>query len=297
MKRNRYLVFIVAILAQVPQAHADKDYYRYKLEDGAEHDVCRHMTKVFNTRFRTPWDKGWLRLESVPKINGIRYDQVFERMPGVEYDKGFVFDMLLSKYPTSPEFEAVKWVETRGYVDGYDSRTLKKLTKPFPVLITKLDIDNDGQPDWVVKGNFMRMPSRDDDLNFGGHDGLVLFREDAFDPATAVIESQTVPWYINASSAFNDATYHQLRPFIYQQTTYVAGYRAIWEDRPDRRTDRHSVLPIQLFPDEEYMNVLRVLPGGGETLGPYSSVLATKTEVVCRIRMIMQKKPIKRGGR
>jgi len=310
MKVRDLLFLVVGLLALAPSAHAENERYRYRLEAGVEHEVCQRMTRVFNTRFKTPWDRGWLSMEPVPKINGVPYDKVFERLPGIEYDKGFVFDMLLSKYPTSPEFEAVKWVETRGYRDGYGyepmQNTLKSTNQPFPVLIARLDINNDGKPEWVIKDGIMRRPTRDDGFNDGGLDRMVIFDEDAFDPAATVIEyrkTQAAPWYVKASSISNGAiylptvdAYYQLRPFIYRQTTYVAGYRAIWHDKPTRRTDRHSVLPIQYFPDEEYMNILRVLPGGGDK-GLDSNVPATKTETTCRIRMILQKKPSNRGGR
>ena len=78
--------------------------YRYMLERGEDKALCPHMTQVFNDKFKTPWYKSWLKLESDPILFGLPYSKQFERLPGVAYDKHSTFDMLLVKYPTSPEF-------------------------------------------------------------------------------------------------------------------------------------------------------------------------------------------------
>lgn len=298
MKGNRYLVFIAAILAQVPQAYADKDYYRYKLEEGARHEVCRHMTKVFNARFRTPWDRGWLSLEQVPRTSdGIPYDQVFERLPGVEYNKEFVFAMLLSKYPTSPEFDAVQWKESRFYYslsDSIDGRVVK-IRHSTPLLVTSLDIDNDGREDWLVKRDFRGEPSRNDDLFNPSAETIMIYDRDTFDPYMEMSEENKATWWDIPGRILWG--FYNVRPFVHRQITYVAAYQAAWEDRPNRPMDRHDGRSLQLYPDAEYMNIVRVLSGEGEFVAPQATYRAAKTETVCRIRMILLNKPNNKGGR
>lgn len=300
MKGNQVLALTISLIVLPIQVRAGEkeDYYHYKLEDGATHAVCQHMTKVFNNKFRTPWHiSRRLGLEAVPKTkDGVPYDQLFERLPGVEYKKEFVFDMLLSKYPTSPEFEAVKWVETRAYVDGYDSNTRKAIKQPFPLLLTKLDIDNDGREDWLVKGGFMRIPSRDDNL-YGVHmmESIAIFDEGCFDPAKEIRYEDKEMW--NGARVIMLEDLHQMRPFVFRQTTYVAAYQAFWVNRINRKMDRHDGLPIQRYPDEEYINVVRVLPGEGEPVSPYVVYRKAETETVCRIRMILLNKLNTKGGR
>lgn len=251
------------------------------------------MTQVFNKRFKTPWDKGWLRLEAVPKIQGTPYDQVFERMPGVEYDKEAVFAVLLSKYPTSPEFDAVKWKETRLTRDG----------KPSPALLAQLDIDNDGRLDWVVKSSFMyRMTTWEGwQQGFGGRDHLELYEQEKFDPS-ALVRSSQVPYQSgkpadqrrNIDGHVTDGLdTSQLRPFIFKGKTYLSAYQVFWPNFELSKTAGQSVQakPNKLYPDREYMNILLALPGAFKRY-EWSYTLTANVEAVCRIRMHMQKPAI-----
>ena len=288
MRKLAYL-FWLTLLCVVGNACAATERYRYRLEDGAQNEVCRHMTQVFNERFKTPWDKGWLRLEPVPKILGTPYDQVFERLPGVEYNKRFVFDMLLAKYPTSPEFEAVKWRETRVMGDNTAS----------PALVAQLDIDNDGHVDWVVKSSFMDKMTTWEGMGqaYGGKDHLRIFSFDAFDPVVPLLSKQLLqgqkpdrpPRNIddNISNALDTS---QLRPFIFHEKTYLSAYQVFWSNLELSKKLGQSTgnKPDKLYPDREYMNILAVLPGGTNRYD-YRTYVHSNTEAVCRIRMIMQK--------
>jgi hypothetical protein len=130
-------------------AYAQNEVYRYQLEKGKDNDLCPHMTEVFNQYFKTPWKRGYLGLDPDPFTQGTPLDHVFERLPGVEYDQRATWEMLYSKYPTAPEFEAVHWQEGRQCSPSPDKDCP-------PMLITKLDIDNDGNQDWVIKFTFMQ---------------------------------------------------------------------------------------------------------------------------------------------
>lgn len=288
--KNSFKLSGYVLLCFAGNTYAASEHYRYRLEQGAEKEVCQHMTQVFNSRFKTPWDKGTLDSAPVPKIQGVPYDQVFERMPGVEYNKRFVFDMLLSKYPTSPEFEAVKWLETRVTWDNSE----------YPALIVQLDIDNDGRLDWIVKSPFMhRMTTWEGwQQGFGGRDDLELYAQEDFDSSVLVRSSKVanhgekpVNPRRNIDAQVTDGLdTSQLRPFVFKDKTYLSAYQVFWPNLELSKKAGQSVQakPDKLYPDREYMNILAALPGGVKKY-EYSPLVTSNTETVCRIRMIMQK--------
>jgi uncharacterized protein len=128
----------------------NEPHYRYRLEYSQDRVLCPHMSKVFNSKFKTPWYRSTLKLEPDPVLFGVPYSQHFERLPGISYDKRKTYDMFLAKYPTSPEFAAVKWREGR-----YEPPPGSIYTEP-PILVAQVDIDNDGENEWIVKYGFMR---------------------------------------------------------------------------------------------------------------------------------------------
>lgn len=289
MMRKLAYLFWLTLLCVVGNACAATERYRYRLEDGAQNEVCRHMTQVFNERFKTPWNKGWLRLEPVPKILGTPYDQVFERLPGVEYNKRFVFDMLLSKYPTSPEFDAVKWRET---LVQWDNLTA-------PALIAQFDIDNDGQMDWVVKASFMtKMTTREGTgQSDGGKDHLEIFSSDGFEPVVPVPSKHLLqgqkpdrPHRSIDEDISDGLDTTQLRLFLFGGKTYLSAYQVFWPNLElSKKLGRHAEDKAdKLYPDREYMNILTVLPGSTRKYD-YSTFVRANTETVCRIRMIMHR--------
>lgn len=279
-------------LCFVSSAFADKERYRYRLEDGADKEVCRHMIQVFNKQFKTPWDKGRLGLKSnvIPKIQGTPYDQVFERLPGVEYDKRAVFNMLLSKYPTSPEFDAVNWKESRGRA------TTTSSSNDFPILIAQFDIDNDGSLDWVVKSSFMHKMTTWEGLGqaWGLNDSLSIFTLSGFEPEMPIPSKSLIlnedpskaPRRLDSDISNGLITY-QIRPFIFNEKTYFSAYQALWKYAENVG---HALLapPRNLYPNHEYMNILAVLPGAFRRFD-FDLTAAANTEPLCRIRMMMQK--------
>jgi hypothetical protein len=147
--------------------------YRYKLEKGANAEVCKHMEAVYNREFRHPWG----RFEEQP-----RRRPEFPRLPGVEFDERMASNYFYSAYATSSEFDAIGWREGRGIWDEEGKRV-----QPF--LVADFDIDNDGRPDRVVKSSFM--------LSFwpakrsvpGGEDRLWIFDESQLDLTRTVVLS------------------------------------------------------------------------------------------------------------
>lgn len=272
---------------------AQTAHYRYQLKESHDKELCAHMTQVFNQSFRTPWYKSWLKSEPNPVLFGKPYDQIFARLPGVEFKTKFTWNMLLSKYPSTPEFEAVRWREGRvNYADG----ATPPVYRPYPTLIAEIDIDNDGQKDWVVKHSFMdKMTTYEGwEQAYGGDDSLMIFSFDGFDPMMPLTNTQLwhgqkpdrLPRKIdrNVTEKLDTA---QLRPFVFNGKTYLSAYQVYWPNLELSKRLGHEATakPNQHYPEREYMNILRVT-GGGKRLFD-QAIETANTETVCHIRMVM----------
>ena len=175
------------------------DDYRYELVRGEQLEVCRHMLGVYNEHFSTrPHD-----FPQVTEVNGVT-------IPKAGKDELWLFQLKSSFYPSSPEFEAVKW--NIGAVKYPDDGLMRAF------IWSHLDIDNDGQEEVVVKIQF----------NLGGKDGfegLRVFSADEVDlssrtvPLTMLLEGidgKHPPQIIGYSA--------MIRPFIYQGVVYLHQY-------------------------------------------------------------------------
>ena len=288
MKNNLGLKFLILLVfGFAGTAYAQVELYKYRLEESKDKDLCSHMTKVFNRNFKTPWDRGYDNgLNPSPSVFGTPYDQVFERLPGVEYNKQFVFQMLLAKYPSSPEFDAVKWQEGRVY---YPDSARPGELRASPMLVTHLDIDNDGKKEWIVKNSFMfKMPNSSisgvGDTDYSGWDDLRVFPADGLNLATPLKSEQLThgqkPGY--QPRMLDNQVALQLRPFIYKDKTYLSAYQVVWRDKSKSCGKPRFYC---YYPDREYLNILQVIEGGKN---PYRQFIETaNTETVCRIRMNM----------
>jgi len=280
-------LLILLFVGLTGTAYAQVELYKYRLEESKDKDLCVHMTKVFNRSFKTPWDRGYDNgLNPIPSIFGTPYDQVFERLPGVEYNKQFVFEMLLAKYPSSPEFDAVKWQE--GRVHSPESSPPGEFTA-WPILVTQIDIDNDGTKEWVVKNSFMfKAPTNSisgvGDTDFYGWDVLTIFPTDGLDLAMPLLSKQLTHGQKpgHQPRKLDNQVALQLRPFIYKGKTYLSAYQVVWKDKNvSRSKPRH----YRIYPDREYLNILQVVEGSNN---PHHLLIETaNTENVCRIRMRM----------
>lgn len=265
---------------------AQVQLYKYRLEESHDKGLCVHMTQLFNRSFKTPWDKGHLELTSNPVFFTQSYDQVFERLPGVEYSKDFVFEMLLAKHPSSPEFDAVEWREGRVYLKDSLPPAYKH---PRPMLVAEIDIDNDGKKEWVVKSSFMqRVPTNSisgvGDTDFSGWDDLTIFPAGGLDLTIPLASEQLThgqrPGY--QPRMIDNEVALQLRPFIYHGKIYLSAYQVVWNDK---RSSQIEPQHCGIYPVREYLNILRVVAGGRN---PHNAFIETaNTEIICRIRMIM----------
>jgi hypothetical protein len=263
--------------------------YRYRLESGTSHEVCTHMTNVFNKQFRTPWQRSASSKEastSSPQTSPVGGG----RLPGVPYNKDFADAMLLSRYPSSAEFDAVQWKEANVLWD----------TKVNPALLASLDIDNDGQPDWVVKYAFMTALTTWQGLGqlSGGSDSLAIFKAEDFQPQATLSSKlilngeseQKAPRHADSDASQGLETY-QLRPFIFQGKAYLQAYQAFWPNlelskQQGRRTALSADKP---YPDREYMNILSMQTGSEKSFNYHVPRNMAKLTAVCRVRMIRTK--------
>lgn len=286
-KRMAAIILKVALLLlpwTVSTSYANPQVkYKYVLEDSQDKNLCGHMTHVFNRSFQTPWDNGWLHLEPKPKAFGIPYDQIFERLPGVEYNKGFTFSMLLAKFPVSPEFDAIHWKEGRVESPGVSSSEHILI----PVLVTEIDLYNDGKKEWVINQPMGQMRTDEGMIrgNLGDTGDLTIFPSDGFDPNLPLTLHQLVNGQKpdRQPRKLDEPIALQFRPFIYESKTYLSAYKQVWPER--KYVTNPPGKAYQTYPTREYMNILLVVPGGKRN---GSQVIETaNTETICRIRMIM----------
>lgn len=235
-KISRILMWLmIVLLFLTPIAYADEEQtYSYQLEQGKGKDVCEHMTKVFNSNFKQPWNVERSDANINPLIFGKSLDQTFERLPGVDYNKRFALKMLLSKYPSSPEFEAVPWKDGRiCWVAGKQYPNCDHIGTD---LIVELDINNDGHKEWLVKSLFLTRKPTSNDKQFPEADDLTIFPESGFDPAQLITEKELAygqkDGYLPKKLGMNiDPGYSTflLRPFVYKDRIFLAAYQTSWK--------------------------------------------------------------------
>jgi hypothetical protein len=196
--------------------------YAYRLTTSQAPKLCEHMGSVFNASFR----KLWIR-EPVPVADAASpYSAdgrfAFPRVSGVQHDPMKTFDMALSKLPSSPEFDAIAWKETRVTTGSPAGVQIPESSRPLAALIAYFDFDNDGRKDTVLKYGFTRgfeaIRQRGESPEY-----LAVWpgetREIA--PNASVWELQNVP--AGGVRAITENGQY-LRPFMYARRAYVAKY-------------------------------------------------------------------------
>ena len=267
------LLVLAAVLWMSANAHAATNnikIYKYSLTSGVDKQLCSHMTQVLSANFASPWEIGYLSLNPNPVTQGVPLNQVFDRFPGIEYNERHAFEMLYSKYPTTPEFEAIHWREGLSCLtDSPDSCS--------PVLMAKVDIDNDGVEEWVVKTSFMKdILSWEAQNGFG--DDLRIFEAGQFDPSRPYSRDT----FVHGQKPNGSPRYLKgalLRPFIFNGSTYLAAYEFKWAKKLSQAGF--------LVPSDEHMNILRVTKGG--YYFDKEVVKRSNTETVCTIQMDPQR--------
>lgn len=191
--RGRFSGFAFMLVLLVLSSHSsfavDSSTYSYRLLKSEDERVCRRMTAVYNKNFSQPF-----------------------AIPGRLETDGDVKVPVHSRYPTSPEFDAIKW-EFKTYPwtqAGRDNGT-------WSGLLSEFDIDNDGVLDVVFKSLF-----------FGGssdqNEQLIVFSSTEFDPKAVkdwreFSEGQregSKPRFIYRGAV--------LRPFLLNNKSYLSAY-------------------------------------------------------------------------
>ncbi len=196
--------------------------YAYSSEINKDSALCRHMSDVFNSRFRSPWKRdAFSEKNSSHYAANSRY--VFPLLPWASHSNRFTFDMSLSRSPSSDEFDAVDWKEGRVTTGGPSKTRSADSEVVVPVLIANVDIDNDGSQDTIVKYGFS--PGYDHLASGEGlsAEAIVVWRSQVWQ-----LPSDMSLWkLLNSQPATRapivyNAAY--VRPFIYERHTYLARY-------------------------------------------------------------------------
>jgi hypothetical protein len=199
------------------------------------------------------------------------------RLPGVEFNEKFIRDMIYSKFPTSPEFEAIYWREGRLWIEGGKPEDISL----EPMLVADFDIDNDGEVEAVFKVSFMSEFVTEGFSNpySADYDQLELFPKGGIQLKGIPNRGEVVHGQINGPKP-NLILGRQLRPFILDGVTYISIYEPVWPaDKLERLPTGDSLVPAQ-----EYLNIKKYR-GGGQfvNFGKYTEL---DLQPICRMSMI-----------
>jgi hypothetical protein len=253
--------FVFLLTMSTAAITAEDDSYRYRLEEGKEHKVCQHMQSVYNKHFRRPWDFRDLPIRTPP----------FPRLPGVEYDERKALDLSFSAFPSSPEFDAVPWMEGRA------------TRRVSPTLVTQLDIDNDGKPETLIKTSFMLGYSPAHNSAPGGEDEIWIVDKEQVnlsEPLAIFDLHKSVGQQRPARLGMDTFAMpvRSIRPFLFDDVTYLSMYEQEVSSEGKRWRTR------------ETMWVMKYRQGGWHKGG--GNWEPVKAARICRFRMV----PVKENG-
>jgi hypothetical protein len=146
----------------------------------------------------------------------------FQKIEGIVHDEKKTFQMSLSKLPSSPQFDAIGWRETRVITGGPSSVEIPASSKrPRPALIAYVDFDNDGEKDTLIKYGFTEGYDAIRDRG-GSTEYLTVVRS-----STAPVAPNVSLWSLRQDASGRPAIRmngQYLRPLIHGGRTYVASY-------------------------------------------------------------------------
>jgi hypothetical protein len=254
---------------------AEEIEYRYRTTTSEDPKLCKHLGRVFNTQFRTIW-----RREPMPSAGptspysaGGKY--AFQKIEGIDHDERKTFQMSLSKLPSSPEFDAIGWRETRVITGGPSNVEIPESSKrPRPALIAYVDFDNDGEKDTLIK--------------YGFTEGYDAIRDEGESKEyLTVVRSSTAPvppsvslWSLRQDASGRPAIRmngQYLRPLIHAGRTYVASYEMEFT-----AFDSGSASPGK--PARETMTVIEF--GHPQSHEPITDLPPRTGEPLCQFEMI-----------
>lgn len=258
--------------------------YRYKLEMSKDDKVCHHMEKVYKKYFRTPWYDSTFPVDVWKEDDRSR--NMFPRLPGVDFDRKVPIEMRYARFPSSPEFEAIRWQEGRIKNTHQEIQKDRKIVEVVDgtaaVLIASFDIDNDGRLDTVIQTSFL--------TELAGHSGddFLIIPAGRIDFSQLENMSYGDLLQIDGARITNVPMkfWYSLRPFVFDDVVYLNGTRNGWP------------MPTIALPppalEHDYMEVLKY-QGGGEFAKQEDGYNHPPllTETICRFRMIEVHQPSK----
>lgn len=250
MKPSFYLLLFGLVI--VAKAHAAEfDTYRYKLMVSKDDKVCKHMERVYNTHFMRPH---------------VSFDEMKDKVPSwlVSKSQPFPYGALLTFYPTSPELEAVQW-----RLMHYSAKTEPRRNA---MLVTDLDINNDGKREIVIKSAFYTTWDSIEELKIFRPNEIELNAEVTINDLVFDKTGKYPPSYIWGGAV--------VRPFIFKGTTYLHIYDYKRPGTPGEVVNAFS-------PPEKVW--IRKLKQGGRTV-PEST--PAEYEDICEFDMIVTNKYI-----
>jgi hypothetical protein len=191
--------------------------YEYELITDNSPELCGHMKDVFNAKFQNIWDvKDALGYEALT----VDSEYVFPRSEGVAFDVSFASEMLYSKWPSSTEFGAIRWMETRVIIGAPPGVTISASNNPLPALIAYADIDNDGKDDTLLRYGF-NPGYRNMLRGMLGGEYLAVWRSQRMEIAPNASIWSLLEGSKNRPSTMSGA---YLRPFIFEGRAYMTDY-------------------------------------------------------------------------
>lgn len=249
--------------------------YVYRLTINNQSKLCGHTRQVFNDKFQRIWVREPLPLADESSPYGPNGKFAFPKAAGVQHDTRKTFEMALSRLPSSSEFDAIPWRETRATMGGPAGTPPSPGDTPQAALITYLDFDNDGQPDRIVKYGFTEGYEALRDRNEWSEYLAVWRGERADMPAGSPMWSLLRDATGVVRGIFENGQY--LRPFRYSNRTYVAKYEMHFDESVPGFAGRREIT-------SETMTILEFRDAGGRVEG--TGMLRWSDTTLCEYELV-----------
>lgn len=255
-------LLMAAVLMAAGAVAADDDpwdrVHRYKLVKSNSTALCQHMAGVYRENFKHPWHQ-----ESKSRAEGTKYfgklpHELFKAFDGVVQTPLDSFYLLLSLRPTSAEFDAVPWMEGRLRREPGAWMEMRFPRALLPILVAKIDVDNDGVDEYFVKWSFLTSPPRNGLFGWGAApiDGIYIYDSMGVQQADfSKFELRKYSKNPALSGIFlTDEKTTLIRPLKYQGRWYFHAYHTKW---PEVETT-HGL------PSKESIEIFQIDRGGAE---------------------------------